>query len=89
VAAPIVEPSGALTAVLVGSRRKLGFTRAQITAFAQAAVEMADLISAHVPPQAAVASRAQPARSARGAGRAPAGVAAPPAAAAQEPSGGH
>ncbi len=52
VAAPIVDPSGALTAVLVGSRRKLGFTRPRILAFARAAVEMADLISARVPLQA-------------------------------------
>jgi DNA-binding IclR family transcriptional regulator len=53
VAAPIVDRSGALTAVLVGSRRKLGFTRPRILEFARAAVEAADLISARSPGQAA------------------------------------
>ncbi|MBY0438735.1 MAG: IclR family transcriptional regulator [Burkholderiales bacterium] len=53
VAAPIVDRSGALTAVLVGSRRKLGFTRPRILEFARAAVETADRISARSPGQAA------------------------------------
>ncbi len=51
VAALIVDPSGALTAVLVGSRRRLGLTAPGILAFARAAVEVADLISARVPLQ--------------------------------------
>ncbi|MBC7779881.1 MAG: IclR family transcriptional regulator [Proteobacteria bacterium] len=51
VAAPIVDREGTLKAVLVGARRKLGFTRSQINAFAKAAVETADHISAHLPAQ--------------------------------------
>ena len=49
VAAPIVDPSGVLTAVLVGSRRKTGFTPARVAEFARAAVETANLISARLP----------------------------------------
>lgn len=78
VAAPIVDASGALTAVLVGSRRKLGFTRPQITAFALAAVAMANLISAHVPAQPAAAPSAPAPRGVRA--RRPPGAPAPAAA---------
>jgi DNA-binding IclR family transcriptional regulator len=49
VAAPIVDPSGVLTAVLVGSRRKTGFTPGRVSEFARAAVETANLISARLP----------------------------------------
>lgn len=54
VAAPIVDRSGALTAVLVGSRRTLGFTRPRILEFARTAVETADRISARSPGQVAL-----------------------------------
>jgi DNA-binding IclR family transcriptional regulator len=54
VAAPIVDRSGALTAVLVGSRRTLGFTRPRILEFARIAVETADRISARSPGQVAL-----------------------------------
>jgi hypothetical protein len=47
-----VDSDGALKAVLVGSRRKVGFSRAQIAAFARAAVETADRISLHMPSDA-------------------------------------
>lgn len=83
VAAPIVDPAGALTAVLVGSRRKLGFTRLQIAVFAQAAVDMADLISAHVPAQPAAVPPTPASRGTRGARAARA------ASAALAPAGGH
>jgi len=56
VAAPIVDRSGALTAVLVGSRRTLGFTRPRILEFARTAVETADRISARSPGQVALPS---------------------------------
>lgn len=68
VAAPIVDPSGVLTAVLVGSRRKAGFTPARIAEFARAAVEMANLVSARLPVQPATqAARPAPEPKAAGA----------------------
>jgi len=59
VAAPIVDSDGVLKAVLVCSRRKLGFTRAQINTVARAAVQAAALISARVPAHEGRAARRQ------------------------------
>jgi len=71
VAAPIVDEKGALSAVLVGSRRRLGLTRQQIVAFAKAAVDTANRISARVPLQDGSRSQGGPESSAALAQRAP------------------
>jgi DNA-binding IclR family transcriptional regulator len=77
VAAPIVDGQGTLAAVLVGSRRKLGFSRAQIIAFARAAVDTADRISARAPMEETL----PPVR--RNAGRSKQAAAVPPVVTAQ------